>query len=77
MPNLPDVVTIPMHFRNHGYHVVGAGKIFHHTAGNQPPNQWDDFLPIRFRNDPWFRDDKSNYPWSRSAPFQNNFRLAG
>ncbi len=32
--------TIPKHFRNNGYHVIGAGKIFHHTAGNHPPNQW-------------------------------------
>ncbi|MDG2360579.1 MAG: sulfatase-like hydrolase/transferase, partial [Planctomycetaceae bacterium] len=34
LPNLPNVVTIPQHFRNHGYRVAGAGKIFHHTAGN-------------------------------------------
>ena len=39
-PNLPGVVTIPAHFRNHGYTAQGAGKIFHHTAGNHPPNQW-------------------------------------
>ncbi len=24
-----DVVTLPQHFKNHGYHVVGMGKIFH------------------------------------------------
>ena len=27
---LPGVVTIPQHFMAHGYHVTGAGKIFHH-----------------------------------------------
>jgi len=52
LPNLPDVVTMPVHFRAHGYRVVGAGKIFHHTAGNNPPNQWDDFFRLTFRNDP-------------------------
>ncbi|MEZ5386672.1 MAG: sulfatase [Prosthecobacter sp.] len=72
-PNLPEAITIPRHFRSHGYEVVGAGKIFHHTAGNNPPNQWDDFFRLTFRNDPWFRSVKSNYPWSRSGPYPKGF----
>lgn len=68
LPNLPNVVTMPAHFRQHGYRVAGAGKIFHHTAGNHPPNQWYDFFPLRFREDPWFRGNKLNYPWSRHIP---------
>jgi len=76
-PNLPDVVTIPAHFRNHGYRAVGAGKIFHHTAGNHPPNQWDEFSPLRFRNDPWFRGVKRNYPWSQSEPLPDGFPFSG
>jgi len=27
---LPDVVTLPQHFKNHGYYAAGFGKIFHH-----------------------------------------------
>jgi arylsulfatase A-like enzyme len=27
---LPDAVTLPQHFRAHGYRVAGAGRIFHH-----------------------------------------------
>lgn len=73
LPNLPDVVTIPAHFRKHGYRVTGAGKIFHHTAGNHPPNQWDDFLRLTFRNDPWFRGAKLNYPWSKTGSYPNSF----
>lgn len=76
-PNLPGVVTLPMHFRNHGYRVVGAGKLFHHTAGNHPPNQWDDFQPIRFRDDPWFRGSKLNYPWTDVVPFPPGFPFSG
>ena len=34
-PNLPSVVTLPVHFRAAGYRVVGAGKIYHHTAGKR------------------------------------------
>ena len=77
LPNLPDVVTVPQHFRNHGYRVVGAGKIFHHTAGNNPPNQWDDFLRLTFRNDPWFRTVRTNYPWSEFGPDPVGFPFSG
>ncbi|MEO1981345.1 MAG: sulfatase [Fuerstiella sp.] len=77
LPNLPDVVTIPQHFRNHGYRVVGAGKIFHHTAGNNPPNQWDDLFRLTFRNDPWFRSVRLNYPWSTFGPNPGGFPFSG
>ena len=77
LPNLPDVVTMPQHFRNNGYHVAGAGKIFHHTAGNNPPSQWDDYLRLTFRNDPWFRGVKLNYPWSKSGPNPSGFPFSG
>jgi choline-sulfatase len=73
LPNYPDVITLPAFFRSAGYEVAGAGKIFHHTAGNHPPNQWDNFQPIRFRNDPWFRGSKKNYPWSESAAKPDGF----
>ncbi len=72
-PNYPDVSTIPAHFRNNKYHVAGAGKIFHHTAGNHPPNQWDHHLKLTFRNDPWFRGVKLNYPWSKHSPYPESF----
>ena len=77
LPNLPDVVTIPKHFGNHGYKVVGAGKIFHHTAGNHPPNQWDRFSRLTFQEDPWFRGVRLNYPWSNPAPYPDAFPFSG
>lgn len=77
LPNLPDVVTIPRHFHNHGYRVVVAGKIFHHTAGNHPPNQWDDFLRLTFQEDPWFRGVQLNYPWSKPGPRPDGFPFSG
>ena len=30
-PQMPDVVTLPQHFKNHGYHSISLGKIFHHS----------------------------------------------
>ena len=77
LPNLPDVVTMPVQFRNHGYRVVGAGKIFHHTAGNHPPSQWHDFRRLEFGEDPWFRGSKLNYPWSEHRPFPTRFPFSG
>ena len=35
---LPDVVTLPKYFENHGYATRGAGKIFHHgSSGAEDP----------------------------------------
>lgn len=77
LPNLPHAVSIPAHFRNSGYEVIGAGKIFHHTAGNHPPNQWSSFRRITFKNDPWFRGAEINYPWSRHGPYPEEFPFSG
>lgn len=31
---LPNAVTLPQHFMNHGYHAAGVGKVFHIGHGN-------------------------------------------
>lgn len=66
-PNFPKMVTIPVRFRQSGYLVYGSGKIFHHTAGNNPPRQWNAFKRLLFRDDPWFRGSKLNYPWTQNT----------
>jgi arylsulfatase A-like enzyme len=38
--NLPDAVTIPQHFRKHGYKAVAFGKIFHNTFPDDV--SWDE-----------------------------------
>ncbi|MFN3324878.1 MAG: sulfatase [Bryobacteraceae bacterium] len=67
-PSLPDAVTLPQYFKQNGYYVAGAGKVFHHTSGNNPPDQWHDFQLQAF-DDPWYRRGEW-YPWNKrvSAP---------
>lgn len=36
--HLPDVVTLPQHFQQHGYHVQGLSKIYH--GGLDDPQSW-------------------------------------
>lgn len=38
---LPDVVTLPQHFKNHGYHTRSIGKIYHGSGKpSQDPPSW-------------------------------------
>lgn len=47
---LPDAVTLPQHFMQHGYTALGAGKIYH---GSYPdPPSWDTYFPSQKKNKP-------------------------
>lgn len=39
---LPGVVTLPQHFKDHGYTSVGLGKLFHNESGAKPPFPFND-----------------------------------
>ncbi|MFP6875846.1 MAG: sulfatase [Roseibacillus sp.] len=75
-PNHPNLRTIPLHFRENGYRTIGAGKIYHHTAGNNPPNQWDDYHRLVFNDNAWIRSAPL-YPWTTSQPTPGEFPYAG
>ncbi len=47
---LPDVVTLPKYFSNHGYWSAGAGKIFHNNMPD--PESWDDYFPSKEQHMP-------------------------
>jgi arylsulfatase A-like enzyme len=43
-PIIPaDAVTLPLHFKNHGYYCAGAGKIYHEAY--RRPSDWNEYLP--------------------------------
>lgn len=74
-PNYPKLITLPNHFKMNGYHVVGAGKIFHHTAGFTPPDEWHHFQKIDWE-DPWDRPI-STYPFQRKIPRPDPHPISG
>jgi len=59
---LPDVITLPQHFRANGYKSLGGGKVFHHGKGFNDPKSWDDyyFWNPKGRENGWF--DNYSFP---------------
>ncbi len=58
-PVLNQAVTIPEHFRQHGYAAKGGGKIFHalewfdgDVDGWNDPKCWDEYFPTKLRQMP-------------------------
>jgi uncharacterized sulfatase len=64
--NVPGVVTLPVHFRRHGYTTARAGKIFHLGVPSglesmDDPQAWDFGTPFK---------DERPYPKSRESAVQ-------
>lgn len=52
--NLKEIVTLPQHFRNHGYRVMGGGKLYHAASlsewaheGYLDPKPWHEYFPSK------------------------------
>jgi arylsulfatase A-like enzyme len=63
-PNMPDVVTLPQHFKNHGYTSLSLGKIFHHSEREpgDDPQSWSE--PAWYHGEPykhWFTQQSLDY----------------
>jgi arylsulfatase A-like enzyme len=77
-PHLPDVVTLPEHFRANGYRAIGGGKVLHHTLGNNPPDLWDAFFP-QVQDSAWHYDyhypgqhlAKEDFHWPEGFPLNS------
>ncbi|MES2694042.1 MAG: sulfatase [Verrucomicrobiota bacterium] len=61
---LPEVVTLPQHFKQHGYTAIDIGKIFHNESGTKPPipfcdpRSWSE--PPLFAEGAHWQDDPTN-----------------
>ena len=66
---LPDEVTLPEYFKQSGYWVGGAGKIFHNNMPD--PRSWDDYYPSKIKHMPEYYlpayDSKSNSKYFTKA----------
>jgi len=63
-PNMPDVLTLPQHFKNHGYTSLSLGKIFHHSEREpgDDPLSWSE--PAWYHGEPyrhWFTKESLDY----------------
>ena len=79
-PHMPELTTLPVHFKSNGYEAVGAGKLFHHTVGNNPPGQWDAYHRLVFEDDAFSRTSgriTPLYPFTAFKPFPEEFPLSG
>jgi arylsulfatase A-like enzyme len=69
---LPDVPTVPEHFKANGYHVVGGGKVNHHMPGFNRRSDWHDYFDQVFDNH--YQDqlarglDVKNFTWPAGFP---------
>ena len=55
--HLPDIVTLPQHFKNHGYHSQSLGKIFHGAFVVR--NKWND--PVSWSEPAWWPQPRYYY----------------
>lgn len=63
-PMMPDVVTLPQHFKNSGYYSVSLGKVFHHSEREpgDDPQSWSE--PAWYHGEPhrtWLADDSAEF----------------
>lgn len=63
-PNMPSVVTLPQHFKSHGYTALSLGKVFHHSEREpgDDPLSWSE--PAWYHGEPykhWFSQESLDY----------------
>lgn len=63
-PNMPDVISLPQHFKNHGYTSLSLGKVYHHSdrEPGDDPQSWSE--PAWYNGEPyrhWFSKESLDY----------------
>lgn len=63
-PSLPDVVTLPQHFKNNGYTTLSLGKIFHHSSAEPGDDAQSWSEPSWYHGEPyrhWFSKESDDF----------------
>jgi iduronate 2-sulfatase len=60
-PMMPDVVTLPQHFKNHGYQAISLGKIFHHSE-REPGDD-----PLSWSKPAWYHGDRYRHWFTKDS----------
>jgi arylsulfatase A-like enzyme len=68
----PEITSLPGHFRANGYHVVGGGKVNHHTPGFNRRSDWHDYFDQVFDSHYQvqlaLRGKVENFQWPHGFP---------
>ncbi|MBI5397445.1 MAG: sulfatase [Verrucomicrobia bacterium] len=62
-PMMPDVVTLPQHFKSNGWHTVSLGKVFHHSE-REPGDD-----PQSWTEPSWYRGPSGHWHAKESDEF--------
>ncbi len=76
--DLPQLVSMPEHFRNNGYHVMGVGKLFHGGPSKFPEDAFDEYGEYGSSSAPFTKDEMSlakQAPFNRFVKNGKEFRL--
>ena len=69
---MPGVASLPGHFKAHGYHVAGGGKVNHHMPGFNRRSDWhvyfDQVFDSHFQAATARGDDTSRWTWPAGFP---------
>lgn len=69
---LPELVSMPQHFRSQGYYVTGGGKVHHHTPGNNRRSDWDEYFDQVFDSHAqvhsWSGGKRKGFQWPAGFP---------
>src|SRR4029078_9302648 len=63
-PMMPDVLTLPQHFKNNGYTTLSLGKVFHHSEREPGDDRQSWSEPAWYHGTPnrnWFAKESLDY----------------
>ncbi|MEE4217848.1 MAG: sulfatase-like hydrolase/transferase [Xanthomonadales bacterium] len=76
--DLPGVISMPEHFRQNGYYVMGAGKLFHAGLPKIPENAFDEYGEYGSSSTPFSKDEMDlakQDPFNRVVKNGKEYRL--